>query len=119
MTQLVTYNAMAGYEIEKYRKLKGLDQGQLANLIGVSQPVLSRLEKGKASITIDQLFVICDALKIEPQEIIANVSEGVSAFKKEASVDITTTKEVGSGNLGAALTGAAIGGILGMLLARK
>jgi len=42
----------------------------------------------------------------EVQEIIANVNEGVSALNKEASVDITTTKEVGSGNLG-------------MLLARK
>lgn len=119
MIQMVTYNAMVGYELEKIRKNRGLDQNQLAEKIRVSQPVLSRLEKGKASVTIDQLFVICEALEVAPQDVIADVNRGVMALKSEKSVVIATTKEVGRGNLGAALTGEAIGGILAMLLARK
>ena len=116
MQQLVTYNALVGYEIETFRKEKSIEQNDLARKTGISQPVLSRLEKGKASITVDQLFVISDALGIYPQELIKKAYEGVVAIKGEESIGVETSKN--AGNAGALLTGAAIGAVLTLLLAR-
>ncbi|MDH5611286.1 MAG: helix-turn-helix transcriptional regulator [Gammaproteobacteria bacterium] len=118
MHQLVTYNALVGYEIESFRKEKSIEQKDLANKTGISQPVLSRLEKGKASITIDQLFVISEALGTYPQEIIRKAYDGVLAIRGEDSIDVDTSKKAGSNNAGALLTGAAIGAVLTLLLAR-
>lgn len=116
MHQLVTYNALVGYEIELFRRRKSIEQKDLASMTGISQPVLSRLEKGKASITIDQLFVISDALGATPQEIIKKAHDGVVAIRREDSIDVDTSKK--ASNAGALLTGAAIGAVLTLLLAR-
>ncbi|MFT4926117.1 MAG: transcriptional regulator with XRE-family HTH domain [Phenylobacterium sp.] len=121
MSQLVTYNALMGYELEKARKQMGLEQSEVSAKTGISQPVLSRLEKGKASITIDQLYVICNALRIRPEVIITAVSVAVDTFAAEGNVKVTTTKRISSDDTnttGAMLTGAAIGSILTLLLNR-
>jgi len=117
MNQLVTYNSLVGYELEKIRLGKGIDQADLAASCGMSQPVLSRLERGKASISIDQLFVLCKALDVAPSAVIQSACESVEAIDHEAAVEVKTTKEVGAG--AALLTGAAVGAVLGILLSKK
>jgi transcriptional regulator with XRE-family HTH domain len=117
MHQLVTYNSLVGYELEKLRQSKGIDQADLSATCGMSQPVLSRLERGKASISIDQLFVICQALGVEPSTLVAAASVAVSAIDQEETVQVKTTKEIGTGT--ALLTGAAVGAVLGILLSKK
>lgn len=117
MSQLVTYNGVVGYVLEERRLALGKDQAALSKITGISQPVLSRLEKGKASITIDQLFVLCQALEIKPSELIIEAEEKVDGFNEFDAVDVKTTKEVGTGT--ALLTGAAIGAVLGVLLSKK
>ncbi|KZZ46655.1 hypothetical protein A3759_00535 [Thalassolituus sp. HI0120] len=117
MNQLVTYNSLVGYELEKLRLEKGIDQADLAKVCGMSQPVLSRLERGKASISIDQLFILCKALRIKPSDVINDASLAVDVINKEASVEVKTTKEIGTGT--ALLTGAAVGAVLGILLSKN
>jgi transcriptional regulator with XRE-family HTH domain len=117
MNQLVTYNSLVGYELEKRRLGKGADQAVLAVACGISQPVLSRLERGKASISIDQLFIICKALDVNPADVVSAATDAVSAINQEDTVDVKTTKEVGTG--AALLTGAAVGAVLGILLSKK
>lgn len=117
MDQLVTYNSLVGYELERIRLSKGIDQSVLAELSGMSQPVLSRLERGKASISIDQLFVVCLALDVSPLKVIESASEAVEAMTQEESVQVKTTKEIGAGT--ALLTGAAVGAVLGILLSKR
>jgi len=117
MNQLVTYSSLVGYELEKLRLKRSIDQAELAAACGMSQPVLSRLERGKASISIDQLFVICQALRISAVDVVANATAAVSAIKAEETVQVKTTKEVGTG--AALLTGAAVGAVLGILLSKK
>ncbi|MGF1688723.1 helix-turn-helix transcriptional regulator [Photobacterium japonica] len=121
MKQLVTYNALVGYELEKQRKNLGLEQADLVERTGMSQPVLSRVEKGKASITIDQLFLLCEALDIAPSDIIGKAQSGVDVLKKEESIAIQTTKQATqqSSQVGAVLAGAALGAVLGVLLTRN
>ncbi len=117
MNQLVTYNSLVGFELEKVRVSKGIDQEELALKCGMSQPVLSRLEKGKAAINIDQLFLICGALEVPVNTLINTVVTAVESIREEESVDVKTTKQAGNG--AALLTGAAIGAVLGVLLSRK
>jgi transcriptional regulator with XRE-family HTH domain len=116
--QVVTYNSLVGYELEKLRKAQGLDQAMVSGKTGISQPVLSRLEKGKASITVDQLFVICSALGQRPQVVVDRVYQSVNAIQRENSVQLTTNKEVDV-STGALLSGAALGAVLTLLLTRK
>jgi transcriptional regulator with XRE-family HTH domain len=117
MTQFVTYNGLVGYEIESLRRAAGMEQAALAQRTGISQPVLSRLEKGKAAITVDQLFVLCQALGKKPQDVLARAFANVQAIQGESAVQVTTSKELDE--TGALLTGAALGAILTLLLSRK
>lgn len=117
MSQLVTFNSLVGYELEKHRISQGVDQAELARACGISQPVLSRLERGKAAISIDQLFVICRALGVDPDLLVAEARRSVDAIGHEESVEVKTTKEVGTG--AALLTGAAVGAVLAILLSKK
>jgi transcriptional regulator with XRE-family HTH domain len=119
MTQLVTYNSLVGYEIEKRRLAKGMEQGELARRCGISQPVLSRLEKGKAGIGVDQLFVICNQLGVKPSALMSEVDKAVDAIRGEEAVDVKTMKEASESKAGVLLTGAAIGAVLTLLLSRK
>jgi len=116
MNQQVTYNALVGFELESIRKELGKEQSEISGITGISQPVLSRLEKGKAMITIDQLFVVCKALGVKPEAIISKASKGVEAFSTEEAVNVTTTKEANTS--GAVLTGAAIGALLTLFLTK-
>lgn len=42
-------------EIRKYREKKGLNQEQLAALMGISRATISKIENGKFAISIDYL----------------------------------------------------------------
>ena len=55
-----------GLMIAYYRKLKGLTQMQLAELVGVSRTHISNLEAPNMdkSISLDRLFDISDALYV-------------------------------------------------------
>ena len=117
MQQFVTYNALVGLEIERLRKMNGIDQAELAAKAGLSQPVLSRLEKGKAAITVDQLFMICNALGKMPHVVLEKVCENITVIKEEETVQITSSKSVD--NTGPLLAGAALGAILTYLLSKK
>ena len=51
-----------GNQIRKIRKEKGLSQGALAKRIGVSQQLISRIEKGRENISLNTLVNICKKL---------------------------------------------------------
>lgn len=53
-----------GLTISYYRKLKGLTQGQLASLVGLSRTHISNIEAPniKTSISLDSLLDIAEAL---------------------------------------------------------
>lgn len=118
VVQVVTYNALVGYELEKARKSMGLDQSYIAKKTGISQPVLSRLEKGKASISVDQLFLICTALEQTPQDVLGRVFQSLNAIQREISVQVMTSKEVNTA-VETPLSGPALGAVLTLLLSRE
>jgi len=124
MSQLVTYNGLVGYVLEQRRIGLGFDQGHVAREAHMSQPVLSRLEKGKASITVDQIFVLSRVLQTTPEEVIREAQECARKFEEAEAVQVTTSKQSDTiqksdSKAGAVLAGAAIGAVLGVLLSRK
>ncbi|MFQ8601159.1 MAG: helix-turn-helix transcriptional regulator [Oscillospiraceae bacterium] len=50
--------------IIKKRKEHDLSQNKLAKLVGVSQPFINEIEKGRKSPSIEVLFKICEVLDI-------------------------------------------------------
>ncbi len=50
--------------IVKKRKEQSLSQNKLAKLVGVSQPFINEIEKGRKSPSIEVLFKICEVLGI-------------------------------------------------------
>jgi len=117
MSQLVTYNSLVGYQLLERRKELGVDQATVSMKTGISQPVLSRLEKGAAIISTDQLFVICQALKCRPSDILKAVESVVDKLNGNEQLEVKTTKEANTA--GAFLAGAAIGTALTFLLSKK
>lgn len=51
--------------LSKIRKAKGLTQSALAEMAGVEQPTISRIERGSKGVTLDVLSDIADALDVE------------------------------------------------------
>ena len=55
---------LLGARIKKFRKACGLSQEQLAEIVGIEQKHMSRLEVGKNAPTIDRLEKIAAALNV-------------------------------------------------------
>lgn len=60
---------LLGARIVFYRKLKCVNQKDLATKIGVSRQYLSRLEHGKCSCSIENMYRIADELGIEASKL--------------------------------------------------
>ena len=61
-----------GLNITYFRKLKGLNQEKLSEIVGISRTHLSNIEAPNmpTSISLDLLFTIADALDIEPSKLL-------------------------------------------------
>lgn len=55
--------------VRALRISKGLTQAQLAELAGVNQATVSKLERGETNITIDKIEAIAAALRVEPVQL--------------------------------------------------
>lgn len=61
-------------KIEEFREIRGLTQDELALKIGLSRPSMVNMAAGRQSISIKRLFDICEALNVEPDELLPTVS---------------------------------------------
>lgn len=59
-----------GNRIRKYREIRGLNQKELAQLIGVSNSRISNWEQGINRPDADILADICRALNVSPSELL-------------------------------------------------
>ena len=74
-----------GERVRKIRKSHGLTQGQVAFRMGVSTPVVSELERGQLNPTMNTYFMLCAALDIEPEQLLADLPQALNlkALAKE------------------------------------
>lgn len=61
-----------GEKIKRFRKLRGLTQEQLAEMVDISSRNLSNIEIGASFVKSDTLEKILDALNISTEELFAN-----------------------------------------------
>lgn len=54
-----------GKRIAEIRKLKGLSSEKLAEMSGVTNSNIVKIENGKYNVSVDILYKICKALEVE------------------------------------------------------
>lgn len=64
-----------GMTLKAYREKSGFSQGAVANEAGISTSMLSQIERGQASPSIDTLASVCRALSISISDLFARVEE--------------------------------------------
>ena len=55
--------------IKRIRRMRGLTQEALGEMIGVKKSAISKYEKGRSFPTVTQLVKLCQVLEISPQEL--------------------------------------------------
>ncbi|MFB7720723.1 helix-turn-helix domain-containing protein [Nocardia sp. NPDC056100] len=72
-------NRAVGGELRAARGRRGMTRPQLAAVSGVAVSTIQRFENGERSPDLGQLYALCTALEISPQEIVARSVEIVKA----------------------------------------
>lgn len=63
-----------GQFLRLFREKTGKNQSDIANQAGISVSMLSQIERGIVSPSIDTLFAVCAALDVEPADLFKNLS---------------------------------------------
>ncbi|MFD2843436.1 helix-turn-helix domain-containing protein [Paracoccus cavernae] len=58
--------------LEKIRSERGLTQGDLADMSGLKQSTISKIERGYDGVTLRSLYKIADALEVDLSELFAD-----------------------------------------------
>lgn len=119
-----TYSAVLGVVLANQRKLKGVDQKDMAELMGLSQASYSRLEGGKSSFSVDQMYKAAGALGIAGDELSQQMNRTVLQLQANG-VDVVpqlrgnATQAKEDSGVGHVLIGAALGALLISLFSKK
>lgn len=63
-TNIIGPMAYIGMRIKEARQIKGLSQAQLAEIVGISQPFLSEVERGQSDPSVENLSKFAVALEV-------------------------------------------------------
>lgn len=80
-------------KIKLLRSAQNLNQTQLAELVGITQPFLSDIEKGKRKPSIEVLQKLCDALGCSADYLLS-LPHSDGAGMKETSLPGSLTPEI-------------------------
>ena len=58
-----------GLNIAYYRRLRGLSQSSLAELVNISRTHMSRIEMAECAVSLDVVFDICDVLDVAAEKL--------------------------------------------------
>jgi transcriptional regulator with XRE-family HTH domain len=72
-----------GERITYFREQRGITTNKLANMAGLSQSFIRDVELSNKSITIDNLAIVCDALKITLKDFFDEPPDNAEAVNKE------------------------------------
>lgn len=62
--ELIIGRVKIGEAVKIARNAKGMSQGQLADLCGIDQPMISRIESGNENVSEKKIKFVCDVLGI-------------------------------------------------------
>ncbi|WP_028834317.1 MULTISPECIES: helix-turn-helix domain-containing protein [unclassified Pseudoalteromonas] len=113
--KLTSFSSVLGVVIANKRKGLGIEQTDLSKALGLTQASYSRLESGKSTFSVDQMFICSKAMNVSVLDIIADVEKTVKNLEKNQVVQVkmpprgnaSNAKNTES-NLGAFVAGAAL-----------
>jgi transcriptional regulator with XRE-family HTH domain len=119
-----TFSAVLGVVLSGLRQEKNIEQGEFSQLMGLSQASYSRLESGKATFSVDQMFMAAKALKIENVELLDRLNNTIeNLVNNNVNVFSQARKNSAASDdskvVGAAILGAGLGALLVGLAGRK
>lgn len=113
-----TYPVIIGNVIKQLRDQKGISQGEMAQVMGVSQAAWSKLENGKATLSTSQVARAADHLGTSANVVMQYADMAVDNFKSEGMAVTYDNKD--AENSGLMLLGAAaIGAIIALIVFSK
>lgn len=126
VTEQTSYSAVLGVVLSNMRKMKNIEQGDMAQRMGLSQASYSRLESGKSSFSIDQMYQASIALGVEGHELTTALNDTIVRLQ-ESGVEVIpqvrgNTKQAKSstaGDVGKVIAGATLGAMLVTLLSKR
>ena len=124
-TEQATYSAVLGVVLAGLRKERGIEQGNMAERMGLSQASYSRLESGKSSFSVDQMYQAASALEVSAQELNERLNGTVTQLNSNNIAVVpqlrgnTIQAKEGGADVGHLLAGAALGALLFGLLSKK
>ena len=70
-----------GYNIRKWRELKGIKQSQLARQLGITCAALSNIENDKTNLTLQRITQIAVCLELDVVKLFSNPLDLLSSTK--------------------------------------
>lgn len=70
---LLKTTVILGRIIKEHREMQNLSQGEIARTAGISPSMLSQIERGLTSPSIETLIAVCDALRLDPSRLFAQL----------------------------------------------
>lgn len=86
--KLVSYSSVLGVVVANKRKELGIEQSVMANKMGLSQASYSRLESGKSTFSVDQMFECAQALNISADSLFRAVTNTVANLQSTSNVSV-------------------------------
>jgi transcriptional regulator with XRE-family HTH domain len=69
-----SHRQQIGHILRLYREKRGRNQTEIAESAGISTSMLSQIERGAVSPSLDTLFAVCSALNLELVELFGRLS---------------------------------------------
>lgn len=84
MESLLQAPSQVGQLLRAGRRSQKLSQHELASRVGISQPNLSKMEQGHASVTIEQFLTLCANLNLE---VVVRTKDSLNPSPTETEVE--------------------------------
>lgn len=67
---VTTYPAIVGRVLAELRKERGLNQEDIADVVGVGQAAWSKIERGDSALTVEQLYAATRRMGLAPSDVL-------------------------------------------------
>ncbi|WP_200889544.1 helix-turn-helix domain-containing protein [Cohnella kolymensis] len=81
-------NQMIGNRIRKAREDKGITQEILAESMDVSNAYISKIERGRTPVNLDNLDKICAVLETSPEYILHGTNTSTDEYMRNEIIDM-------------------------------
>ena len=72
MKEKIEINKRVGATIAKYRKVSGLSQAQVAELLGLSNDAISRMKRGTIALNVERLYEFAQLFQCRVSDLITD-----------------------------------------------